>query len=115
LRLHLSFLSEALRRAEERANDLEEKIRASEEAREKAQVDAAGVADLRQRVQAVEDALSDKEAKFIQRDNDIITRLETQSQKFASTIFSFVLLFFLVLTLSLVLTKSCFFPSRENG
>jgi dsDNA-specific endonuclease/ATPase MutS2 len=65
LRLHLSFLSEALHHAEERANDLEEKIRASEEAREKAQEDVAGVADLRQRVQAAEDALSDKEAKLV--------------------------------------------------
>jgi hypothetical protein len=32
LYLHLSFLPEALRRAEERANDLEEKLKASEKA-----------------------------------------------------------------------------------
>ncbi|KAM0893482.1 hypothetical protein ACQ4PT_025098 [Festuca glaucescens] len=77
-------LREALRRAKERANDLEEKLRASEEAREKAEKDAAGVEDLRRRLQAAEDALSDKEAKLVQRDNDIITRLETQSRRFST-------------------------------
>ncbi|KAM0929882.1 hypothetical protein ACQ4PT_001336 [Festuca glaucescens] len=76
-------LREALRRAEERANDLEEKLRASEEAREKAENDAAGVEDLRRRLQAAEDALSDREAKLVQCDNDIITRLETQSRRFS--------------------------------
>ncbi|KAM0868448.1 hypothetical protein ACQ4PT_041307 [Festuca glaucescens] len=76
-------LREALRRAEERANDLAEKLRASEEAREKAEKDAAGVEDLRRRLQAAEDALSDREAKLVQRDNDIITRLETQSRRFS--------------------------------
>ncbi|KAM0884451.1 hypothetical protein ACQ4PT_030973 [Festuca glaucescens] len=76
-------LREALRRSEERANDLEEKLRASDEAREKAEKDAAGVEDLRRRLQADEDALSDREAKLVQRDNDIITRLETQSRRFS--------------------------------
>ncbi|KAM0921153.1 hypothetical protein ACQ4PT_007047 [Festuca glaucescens] len=76
-------LREALRRAEECANDLEEKLRASEEAREKAEKDAAGVEDLRRRLKAAEDALSDREAKLIQRDNDIITRLEMQSRRFS--------------------------------
>ncbi|KAK1670535.1 hypothetical protein QYE76_058694 [Lolium multiflorum] len=76
-------LREALRRAEERADDLEDKLKVSEEARGKAKKDAAGVEDLRQRLQAAKDALSDKEAKFIQRDNDIITRLEMQSRRFS--------------------------------
>ncbi|KAK1651706.1 hypothetical protein QYE76_069511 [Lolium multiflorum] len=40
-------LREALRRAKERANDLEEKLKASEESREKAEKDATGVEDLR--------------------------------------------------------------------
>ena len=87
------MLLEALRRAEERADDLEEKLKASEEAREKAEKDAAGVEDLRRRLQAAEDALSDREAKLVQRDNDIITRLEMQSRRFSSnTISPFVLL-----------------------
>jgi hypothetical protein len=44
---------------------LEEKLRDSKEAREKAEKDAAGVEDLRRRLQAAEDALSDREAKLI--------------------------------------------------
>ncbi|KAM0861641.1 hypothetical protein ACQ4PT_045759 [Festuca glaucescens] len=83
LRDEAESLREALRRAEEHANDLEEKLRASEEAREKAEKDATGVEDLRRRLQAAEDALSDKEAKLVQHDNNIITRLETQSRRFS--------------------------------
>ena len=114
--LHLFFLPEALRRAEERANDLEEKLRASEEAREKAEKDAAGVEDLRRRLQAAEDALSDREAKLVQRDNDIITRLETQSRRFSSnTISPFVIRLFLVLKLSLMLMKSFFSSAGKMG
>jgi vacuolar-type H+-ATPase subunit E/Vma4 len=91
LYLHSSFLTEVLRRAEERTDDFEEKLRASEAACEKAEKDAASVEDLRQRLQAAEDALSDREAKFIQRDNDIITHLEMQSKRFSSdTISPFV-------------------------
>jgi hypothetical protein len=115
LRLHLSSLSETLRRAEKHADDLEAKLNASEEARKRAEKDAAGVED-RRRLQAAEDALSDKEAKQVQRDNDIITRLETQSRRFSSnTIFPFVIPLFLVLKLSLVLTKSCFSPAGKMG
>jgi hypothetical protein len=86
LYLHSSFLLEALHRAEERPDDLEEKLKASEEAREKAEKDDAGVEDLCQRLQAAENALSDREAQLIQRDNDIITRLEMQSRRFLSNI-----------------------------
>jgi small-conductance mechanosensitive channel len=79
-------LPETLRRAEERADDLEGKLKASEEAHQKAEKDDAGVEDLRQSLQAAENALSDREAQLIQRDNDIITRLETQSRRFSSNI-----------------------------
>jgi energy-coupling factor transporter transmembrane protein EcfT len=41
-----TFLSDALRRAEERANALETKLKASETARKKAEKDAAVVEDL---------------------------------------------------------------------
>jgi hypothetical protein len=110
------FLPEALRRAEERANGLETKLKASEEARKRAEKDAADVKDFRQRFQAAEDALSDKEAKQVERKNDIITRLETQSRRFSSnTIFPFVIPLFLVLKLSLVLTKPCFSPVGKMG
>jgi hypothetical protein len=101
------FHPEALRRAEERANDLEKRLKASEEARKKAEEDAAGLEDLRRRLQATEDASIDREAELVQRDNDIITRLETQSRRFSSnTIFHFVIPLFLVLKLCLVLMKS---------
>jgi hypothetical protein len=110
------FLPEALRRAEERADDLEAKLKASEEARKRAEKDAADVKDLRQRLQAAEDALSDKEAKQVERENEISTHLETQSRRFLSnTIFPFVALLFLVLKLSLVLTKPCFSPAGKMG
>ncbi|KAK1694610.1 hypothetical protein QYE76_011307 [Lolium multiflorum] len=75
-------LREALRRAEERADDLAAKLKASEEARKRAEKDAADVKDLRQRLQAAEDALSDKEAKQVERENDISTRLETNPEDF---------------------------------
>jgi hypothetical protein len=61
----LSVLPEVLSHAEERADDLEAKLKVSEEARKKAEKDAACVEDLRRRLQAAEDALSDKEAKQI--------------------------------------------------
>ncbi|KAK1686553.1 hypothetical protein QYE76_047401 [Lolium multiflorum] len=82
----IPLLDDALHCAGERADDLEVKLKASEEAHERAEKDAVSVEDLRQRLQASEDALSDKEAKFIQRENDIITRLETQSRRFTSNI-----------------------------
>ncbi|KAK1666899.1 hypothetical protein QYE76_055058 [Lolium multiflorum] len=75
-------LRDALRRAEERADDLEAKLKASETARKKAKKDAAAVKDLRQRLQAAEDALSDKEAHQVERGNNIVTRFETQSRRF---------------------------------
>ncbi|KAK1670787.1 hypothetical protein QYE76_058946 [Lolium multiflorum] len=74
---------EALHRAEERANDLEFQLKASEEAWKKGEKDASCVEDLRQRLQAAEDALSDREAKQVERENAIIQRLETQSRRFS--------------------------------
>ena len=55
--------SEALWRAEERADALAAKLERSEKAREKAEKDAAAVEGLRQRLQTAEDALSDKVAQ----------------------------------------------------
>ncbi|KAM0846881.1 hypothetical protein ACQ4PT_055392 [Festuca glaucescens] len=72
-------LRDALRRAEGRADDLEAKLKASEAARKKAEKDAAAAEGLRQKLQAAEDALSNKEAQQIERENEISTRLETQS------------------------------------
>ncbi|KAM0831539.1 hypothetical protein ACQ4PT_065490 [Festuca glaucescens] len=75
-------LRDALRRVEGRANDLEAKLKASEAARKKAEKDAAAAEGLRQKLQAAEDALSNKEAQQIERENEISTRLETQSRRF---------------------------------
>ncbi|KAM0869406.1 hypothetical protein ACQ4PT_040687 [Festuca glaucescens] len=76
-------LRDALRRAEERADDLEAKLEASEAARKKAENDAAAAERLRQKLQATEDALSNKEAQQIKRENEISTCLETQSRRFS--------------------------------
>jgi predicted TIM-barrel fold metal-dependent hydrolase len=80
------FASEALRRAEERANVLDAKLKRSEKALEKAEKDAAIVEGLRQRLQTTEDALSDKEAQQIERKNIIMTRLEMQIRGFTSNL-----------------------------
>ena len=78
------FVSEALRRVEERADALDAKLKVSERARVKAEKDAAAIEGLRQRLQTAEDALSDKEAQQIERENAIVTRLETQIRRFTS-------------------------------
>ncbi|KAM0825031.1 hypothetical protein ACQ4PT_069829 [Festuca glaucescens] len=77
-------LRDALRRAEGRADDLEAKLKASEAARKKAEKDVAAAEGLRQKLQAAEDALSNKEAQQIERENEISTRLETQSRRFST-------------------------------
>jgi hypothetical protein len=113
----LSYFSlpEAMRRAEERANDLETKLKASEEARKKAEKDDANVKYLRQRLQAVEDALSDKDAKQFERENNIVTRFETQSRRFSSNTFFPFFFCFSLFQLSLVLSTSCFSSSGKMG
>jgi hypothetical protein len=78
------FISEALHRAEERADALEAKLKISEKAREKAEKDAAVVEGLRQRLKTTEDTLSDKEAWQIERENSIVTRFDTQNCRFTS-------------------------------
>jgi hypothetical protein len=80
----LTYLSlEALRLAEECADALDAKLKRSKKAREKAEKDVAVVEGLRQRLQTAEDALSDKETE---RENAIITRLETQIRRFTSNL-----------------------------
>jgi hypothetical protein len=54
------LLPEALQRAEERADVLAANLERSEEAREKAEKDAAVVEGLRQRLQTAKDVLSEK-------------------------------------------------------
>jgi hypothetical protein len=54
----------------------------SEEAREKAEADAASIEELRQRLAKEETALSDKIAEQITREQGIIDRLEAQGRRF---------------------------------
>jgi hypothetical protein len=72
-----SFYPEALRLAEKRSNDLEKKLKASEKACEKAEQEAASVGDLRERLHAAENALSEKEEKIAKWEADIIARFKT--------------------------------------
>ncbi|KAM0873159.1 hypothetical protein ACQ4PT_038206 [Festuca glaucescens] len=74
----------ALRRAEERADDLEARLKASETAHKEAEENAAAAEGLRQKLQAAESALSNREAQQIERENEISTRLETQSRRFST-------------------------------
>ncbi|KAK1694706.1 hypothetical protein QYE76_011403 [Lolium multiflorum] len=67
-------------KAEEDA--LAAKLELSEKAREKAEADVAVVEDLRQRLQTAENALSDKIAQHIERENAIADRFDTQNRKF---------------------------------
>jgi septal ring factor EnvC (AmiA/AmiB activator) len=80
----LTFLSEALDKAEQRANALAIKLEQSEKAREKAEQDAAPVEDLRKRLQNAENALRDKISQQIAHENAIIGRLDTQNRRFVS-------------------------------
>ena len=77
-------ISEALHRAEERADALEAKLKISEKAREKAEKDAAVVEGLHQRLKTAEDTLSDKVAQQIERENSIVMRINTQNRRFTS-------------------------------
>ncbi|KAM0888535.1 hypothetical protein ACQ4PT_028284 [Festuca glaucescens] len=75
-------LRAALRRAEERADALEAKLKSSETARKKTEEDAAAVEDLRQKLTTAENALSEKEARQIERENAIVERFDTQNRRF---------------------------------
>jgi thioesterase domain-containing protein len=72
--------------AEKCANNLERKLKASEKARKKAEVDAAGIEDLQERLHATKKSLSDKEAALTKREAAMIARLETQSARFSSNV-----------------------------
>jgi hypothetical protein len=81
------MISEALCRAEERADALEAKLKLSEKGREKPEKDAAAVESIRQRLQTAEGALSDKVAQQIERENAIADRFDTQNRRFTSKLF----------------------------
>ncbi|KAM0886860.1 hypothetical protein ACQ4PT_029430 [Festuca glaucescens] len=76
-------LRRALHLAEERAKELEKKLEASKKAREEAETKATSVEDLRDRLNAAETALSEKEEQISKREAAIIAHLNTQSVRFS--------------------------------
>ncbi|KAK1619143.1 hypothetical protein QYE76_024660 [Lolium multiflorum] len=91
----LSFLAEKLAAINERSNALAQKLEQSEEARKKAELDAvqaraeakakteaAGVEDLRKRLHAAENSLSEHIAAQSAREEAILKRIRTQSRRF---------------------------------
>ncbi|KAK1610463.1 hypothetical protein QYE76_034136 [Lolium multiflorum] len=75
-------LKEALLAADKRAEDLASKLKASEEAREKAEKDASCIEDLRKRLHEAETALSDKITQHVAREGNIASRLESLNRCF---------------------------------
>ncbi|KAK1693498.1 hypothetical protein QYE76_010195 [Lolium multiflorum] len=75
-------LKESLLAANKRADDLATKLKASEEAREKAKKDASCIEDLRKRLHEAETALSDKIAQNIANEGKIAARLESLNRRF---------------------------------
>jgi hypothetical protein len=75
---------DALAKANKRANDLAVKLEQSEKAREKAEQDSASVGELRKRLHQAETALSANTTQQIDREEDVIGRLESQNRCFVS-------------------------------
>ena len=75
---------EALSKANKRADDLALKLEQSEKAREKAELDAAAVEGLRNRLHYAETSLSENTNRQSAREEDIIARLESQNRRFVS-------------------------------
>ncbi|KAK1666759.1 hypothetical protein QYE76_054918 [Lolium multiflorum] len=80
--LALKDTHQALVTANKRADDLAIKLEKSEEARKKAEKDAASIEDLRKRLHKAETALSDKITQQIAREENVIARLESQNRRF---------------------------------
>ncbi|KAK1650459.1 hypothetical protein QYE76_068264 [Lolium multiflorum] len=78
----LKGLKESLLAADKRAEDLANKLKASEEAREKAEKDASCIEDLRKRLHEAETALSDKITQDIAREGNVASRLESLNRRF---------------------------------
>ncbi|KAK1630837.1 hypothetical protein QYE76_005152 [Lolium multiflorum] len=75
-------LKESLFATDKRAEDLASKLKASEEAREKAEKDASCIEDLRKRLHEAETALSDKITQDVAREGNIASRLESLNRRF---------------------------------
>ncbi|KAK1696545.1 hypothetical protein QYE76_013242 [Lolium multiflorum] len=73
---------EALLAADKHAEDLAGKLKASEEAREKAENDASCIEGLRKRLHEAETDLSDKITQHVAREGNIASRLESLNRRF---------------------------------
>jgi hypothetical protein len=79
-----SIFPGTLAEANKRADALAIKLEQCETARKKAEADATAVEDLRKRLHDAETSLSDNIAQQSAREDEILTRLESQSRRFVS-------------------------------
>ncbi|KAK1620898.1 hypothetical protein QYE76_026415 [Lolium multiflorum] len=79
---HAKKLEANLAEANKRADALALKLEQSEKALKKTESDAAAVKDLRKRLDDAETSLSDHIAQQSAREDEILTRLESQSRRF---------------------------------
>ena len=78
------MLAEKLAEANKRADALAAELEQSETARMKAEADAATVEDLQKRLDDAKKALEENVAQHSAREEEILSRLETQSRRFVS-------------------------------
>jgi hypothetical protein len=78
------MLAEKLAEANKRADALAAELEQSETARMKAEADAATVEDLQKRLDDAKNALSENVAQHSAREEEILSRLESQSRRFVS-------------------------------
>jgi septal ring factor EnvC (AmiA/AmiB activator) len=112
----LSFtLPGDLAESNKRADALATKLKQSEQARKKAEADAAAVEDLRKRLHDAETSLSDNIAQQSARETEILTRLQSQSRRFVSK-YSYLFYFFGSSISSCLASDKLFCDSlRENA
>ncbi|KAK1628990.1 hypothetical protein QYE76_003305 [Lolium multiflorum] len=79
---HAKKLEENLAESNKRADALATKLEQSENARKKAEADAAAVEDLRKRLHDAETSLSEHITQQSARETEIVARLESQSRRF---------------------------------
>jgi hypothetical protein len=101
--------------AEKRTEEVEKRLEGSEKARAEAERKVASVGDLRDRLNAAETTLSEKEEQIAKWEVAIIARLDTQSARVSSNIFfPFAALCLFAYTTFIFLLKSTSFFSRKN-
>ncbi|KAK1678676.1 hypothetical protein QYE76_039524 [Lolium multiflorum] len=81
-REYAAKLEEKLAEANKRADALAAELEQSETARMKAEADAAAVEDLQKRLDDAKNALSENVAQHSAREEEILSRLESQSRRF---------------------------------